>query len=204
MADLPGMLPALVAFAVVAASPGPANLAAASVAMAAGRAGGLRFASGLALGLFFWGVLAAIGMGAVLQSTGWALTGLKLAGGLYLLWLAVKSLRAAGRPDGVIVQRAAPRHLLLSGLILNLSNPKAVFAWMATLSLGLGGGGPDHVPLTLLCGLIGLVNYVGWVVFFSTGVMTRAYLQARRWIEAGVGVVLGAAGVSVLRSSAGQ
>ncbi|SEL95085.1 Threonine/homoserine/homoserine lactone efflux protein [Roseovarius azorensis] len=204
MAEPLGMLSAALAFAVVAASPGPANLAAASVAMAAGRTRGLRFALGLGLGLFFWGVLAAMGQGAVLRSTGWALTALKIAGAAYLLWLALQSLRAARRSGSTMVARAAPRRLFLAGLMLNLSNPKAVFAWMATLSLGLGGGSQNYVPLMLLCGLIGLVNYIGWVTFFSTGVMMRAYLRARRWIEAGTGFLLGAAGVSLLRSSASQ
>lgn len=204
MAEPLGFLSAALAFGVIAASPGPANLAAASVAMAAGRTKGMRFAVGLALGLLFWGVLAAVGMGAVLQSTGWALSALKIVGGLYLLWLGLQSLRAARRDDTAIAARPAPRRLFWSGLMLNLSNPKAVFAWMATLSLGLGGAGQEYLLLMLLCGLIGLVNYIGWVAFFSTGVMMRAYLRARRWIEAGVGLLLGAAGLSLLRSSASQ
>lgn len=204
MADPLGFFFAAAAFAVIAVSPGPANLAAASVAMAAGRAKGLRFALGLALGLFLWGVLAAIGLGAVLQSTGWALSGLKIVGGLYLLWLALQSLRAARQGDGTIAARAAPRRLFWSGLMLNLSNPKAVFAWLATLTLGVGSTAQDYVPLMLLCGLIGLLNYIVWVVFFSTGVMMRAYLHARRRIDTMVGVLLGAAGASLLRSSAAQ
>lgn len=204
MAEPLGFLSAALAFTVIAASPGPANLAAASVAMAAGRAKGMRFALGLALGLFFWGVLAAMGLGAVLQSSGWALTGLKVLGGGYLLWLGLQSLRAARRDDRTIAARAAPRRLFWSGLTLNLSNPKAVFAWMATLSLGVGGAGQDFLPLMLLCGLIGLINYLGWAALFSTGVMMRSYLRARRWIDATVGLLLGAAGVSLLRSSASQ
>ncbi|KNX42666.1 Threonine efflux protein [Roseovarius tolerans] len=204
MAEPLGLLSAVLAFAVVAASPGPANLAAAGVAMAAGRARAMRFALGLALGLFFWGVLAALGMGAILQSTGWVLTGLKVAGGFYLLWLALQSLRAARGTDTTIAARRAPRRLFWSGLMLNLSNPKAVFAWMATLSLGMGGAGQGYLLLTVLCCLIGLINYIGWVAFFSTGVMMRAYLRGRRWIEATVGLLLGAAGVSLLRSSATQ
>lgn len=204
MAEPLGFFSAAAAFAVIAVSPGPANLAAASVAMAVGRAKGLRFALGLALGLFVWGVLAAVGLGAVLQATGWALSGLKIAGGLYLLWLALQSLRAARHGGRAMAARAAPRRLFRAGLMLNLSNPKAVFAWMATLSLGLGGTGQDYLPLMLLCGFIGLLNYIGWVTFFSTGVMMRAYLRARRWIDATVGLLLGAAGVSLLRSSAAQ
>ncbi|WP_297781265.1 LysE family translocator [uncultured Roseovarius sp.] len=204
MAEPLGFLSAALAFTVIAASPGPANLAAASVAMAAGRAKGMRFALGLGLGLFFWGMLAAMGLGAVLQSSGWALSILKILGAGYLFWLALHSLRAARLGNSTMAVRAAPRRLFWSGLMLNLSNPKAVFAWMATLSLGIGGSGQGFLPLMLLCGLIGLINYVVWVALFSTGVMMRGYLRARRWIDATVGLLLGAAGVSLLRSSASQ
>jgi len=69
------------AFVVVAASPGPANLAAATVALTHGRKTGLIFAIGLTLGLSFWGILAAMGMGAVLQGSATVLFVLKLLGG---------------------------------------------------------------------------------------------------------------------------
>jgi len=89
--DLTAMIAMGTAFFVVAASPGPGNLAGATVAMMHGRRIGLTFAAGLASGLIFWGLLAAMGMGAVLQSSATALFAFKLLGGAYLLWLALQS-----------------------------------------------------------------------------------------------------------------
>mgnify|MGYP001322586113 CR=1 FL=1 len=50
MADLSGILAIALAFFVVAVSPGPANIAVATIAMRFGRAAGLVFGAGLAAG----------------------------------------------------------------------------------------------------------------------------------------------------------
>ena len=47
--------------------------------------------------LAFWGVVAATGMGALLQSSAYALSVVKVLGAAYLLYLAVQSARAAIR-----------------------------------------------------------------------------------------------------------
>ena len=57
------------AFFVVAVAPGPATLGCASIAMSQGRRAGLGFGFGLGLALLFWGVLAAIGLGAILAGS---------------------------------------------------------------------------------------------------------------------------------------
>lgn len=201
MPELAIFLPALSAFAVLAVSPGPANLAVASVAMSRGRVAGMRFGLGLGVGLLFWGVLAALGLGAILQMTGWVLMALKVAGGLYLLWLAIRAFNEARSSDETeSVGRPAER-LFRAGLLLNLSNPKAIFAWMATLALGSGAGPAGPALMTVLCGMIGFANYFGWALFFSTPAMMQAYRRARRGINGAVALLLGAAGFGLLRSA---
>ncbi|WP_206601124.1 LysE family translocator [Pseudophaeobacter leonis] len=140
MIDLVGLMSVGIAFFVVAASPGPATLAAATVSMSSGRNNGLRFGLGLSVGLAFWGLVAATGVGAVLQASTYALTALKVFGGGYLLWLAFKTARSACEKTPTMTPHEANGGWFKRGLILNLSNPKAVVAWMATLSLGLGDG----------------------------------------------------------------
>ena len=97
MPDIANLATIAAAFFVAAASPGPATIALASQSMGAGRRAGLAFGSGLAVGLAFWGVVAAAGMGAILQASTGALTAMKLLGGAYLLWLAYGSARSAAR-----------------------------------------------------------------------------------------------------------
>ena len=191
------------AFVIVAASPGPANLAAATVALTHGRRTGLIFALGLTLGLAFWGILAALGMGAVLQSSATALFVLKLAGGCYLLWLAWQTGRAAMRTEMAKAPDIPPGRWFFRGVLLNLSNPKAVFAWMAALSVGLSADdGVAAVTIaTLMCALIGLVNATGWTLLFSHPAMMRSYRRVRRWVDSIVAGLFAAAGLGLIRSA---
>lgn len=89
------------------------------------------------------------------------------------------------------------------GLLLNLSNPKAVLAWMATLSLGLGhGSGAGQVIVaTLLCSALGLMIYGAYALAFSTASAMGIYARIRRWVEGIVAGLFAAAGLGLLRSA---
>ncbi|WP_121065648.1 LysE family translocator [Chachezhania antarctica] len=190
------------AFFIVAVSPGPANLACAATAMAHGRAAGLRFAFGLSLGLALWGLCAATGLGALLAASQSALIVMKIAGASCLLYLAWLSARSAARPAAKASAPVAAGRAFRRGLLLNLSNPKAVLAWLAALSVGLG---PDQGPgavfgATGLCALIGLANYLGWAVLFSTAPAQALHTRFRAWIDGAVAVLYAGLGLGLLRS----
>ncbi|MDK3072092.1 LysE family translocator [Sedimentitalea sp. JM2-8] len=191
------------AFLIVTVSPGPANLACAAIAMREGRRPGVAFGIGLSLGLAFWGVLAACGLGAVLQKSESVLAGLKLFGAAYLFWLAAVSARASARPD--VPERARPSgdRWIVQGLLLNLSNPKAVFAWMAALAVGLepSSAAGSVVPATVLCAGIGLANYLMWAALFSVPRVMQGYRHARRRIELALAGIFATAGLGLLRSA---
>jgi len=196
------------AFFVAAAAPGPATLALATVAMRAGRRSGLAFGAGLTIGLAVWGVVAATGLGALLQASTHALSVLKLVGGAYLLWLAFASARAAARgpdhPPAVgDAHRGEDRRGFRRGLWLNLSNPKAVLAWMAVLALGLGdGGNSTHIALaTATCMALGALIYAGYAVVFSTPRAMAIYRRAQRGIEAAAAGLFALAGLGLIRSA---
>ncbi len=198
-----GLMPILLAFAIVTISPGPANIAVAAVSMGSGRQDGLHFGAGLALGLAVWGVVAATGLGVVLQASEYALIVMKLMGGMYLLWLAYQSAASATRPDMTSFRQQKNGQWFLRGLLLNLSNPKAVVAWMAALSMGLGGDiGTAQVWLaSVLCMILGLVNYLCHALVFSVPGMMDGYRRFRRWIEGCVAGLFALAGFSLLRSA---
>ena len=105
-----------------------------------GRRASVIYGLGLSVALVFWGILAATGMGAVLQASAPVLIGLKLFGGGYLLWLAWQSGRSALQRDMVDKVEIRAGRWFWRGVILNLSNPKSVVAWMAALSVGLAPG----------------------------------------------------------------
>jgi len=197
------LTPILLAFFIVAVSPGPANIAVATVAMSSGRMAAMRFGAGLGTGLAFWGLVAATGMGAVLQGSAVLLTALKVFGGLYLLWLAYQSWRSAKTAQTEVKVETRTQRWFARGLILNLSNPKAVVAWMAALSMGMGSGDGNAllVLATVLCMLLGYLNYAGHAFAFSFAGFMTGYARMRRWIDGAVAILFAAAGLGLLRSA---
>ena len=203
MMDLAALAATGLAFFIVAVSPGPANISIAAIAMTHGRGVGLRYGMGLASGLVVWGLVAASGMGVVLQGSVYLLMALKLIGGAYLLWLAWQSARSAMTAQET--QIAAPRQArwFLRGLILNLSNPKSVIAWMAALSVGLGtnDGWVAVTAATVVCIAIGFLNYTLYATLFSLGRVMQVYRRARRRIDGVVAGLFAMAGFGLIRSA---
>ena len=189
------------AFAVVCAAPGPANLAVAVRAMAGGQGAALPMALGLAIGLAVWGIAAATGLGALLAASSTALIVLKVLGAAYLGWLAIGCARSAGSPDAPTPPAATSG--FRAGLLLNLSNPKAVLAWLAALSVGLpcDAGTPTVVTATLTCAAIGRVNYLLWALAFSRPAAMAVYQRARRRIDAACAALFSLAAFALLRSA---
>ena len=203
MIDLTALASIALAFFIVTVSPGPANIAVATVSMSAGRREGLLFGLGLSCGLAFWGLIAAAGLGAMLQSASWALFFLKIFGGAYLLWLAWGAARSAFNPTRDVRRGVGAGRWFSRGLLLNLSNPKAVVAWMAALSMGLDAGDNAMAvgAATLLCAVLGLLNYTGYALAFSqVGVMNR-YQRCRRWVDGAAAGLFAFAGFGLIRSA---
>lgn len=191
------------AFFIVAVSPGPANISNATIAMSYGRTTSLIYSTGLSCGLVFWGLIAASGMGAVLQSSLYLLSILKLVGGLYLLWLAYLSARSVWQSDSASASIAPQKNWFLRGLLLNMSNPKSVMAWMAALSVGINADDDIYVLITatLVCIIVGFFNNALYSILFSINGMMRGYKVFRRKIDAAVSFLFAAAGLSLIRSA---
>ncbi|MCP5086964.1 MAG: LysE family translocator [Rhodobacteraceae bacterium] len=203
MTELGTLVSVGLAFWFVAASPGPANIANSVIAMKHGRKTSLKFGLGLSVALTFWGVLAATGMGALLQASVGLLFVLKLFGALYLFWLAWQSAKSATRPKSLTVLSVPAGNWFLRGLMLNMSNPKSVIAWMAALSVGLDPTDTTGsvVTATSLCIVIAFANNVSYSLVFSLNGMMAAYQRARRWIDGIVSGLFAMAGFALLRSA---
>ncbi len=200
--DIQYYLVLIATFSFMAASPGPANLALSTLAMKAGRRSALSFGAGLTLGLWFWGVVAAVGLGAVLQTSIYAQLTLKFLAGIYFLWMAYHTGRAAMRPKLDDQPQIATRKLFLSGILMNLLNPKVILAWMAVLSL-TSGSSLSFSSLwsgTLICFAIAALNYAGYACLFSTGIIRRGYAKIERAFETCTAFVFTITGVGFLRS----
>lgn len=179
------------------------------VAMNHGRQAGLALAAGVISGSLFWGLSAATGVSALLARYAEALIVLKIFGGIYLLYLAVRAARNAMTPDtapstGPAQTDIPPSSAALyrHGLIMHLANPKAVLAWIALVTLGLGAEASWHDVATILagCAVLSVTIFGGYALVFSTAPMIRLYRRARRGIEGVLAVFFGFAGLRLLLS----
>lgn len=205
----PQIMAAYLVYLVAVLSPGPAVLAIISTSIAEGRRSGLAMAAGVFAGSCTWAITASVGLAALLTRYAGLLQMVKIAGGLYLLYLAYRALRSASRavdmPSLAAADRAPSRSLsrtFLLGYAIHLTNPKAIFAWVAIISLGLPAGAPAASVALIVggCLLTGLVAFTTYAVLFSTGPAFRAYRAARRRIDAVMGVLFAAAGIKLLLS----
>lgn len=208
MESLHELLLVYVTYLIATASPGPSNMAIMAVAMSRGRRPALYVAMGVVAGSQFWAVLAATGLSAILAAYADALVVIKVVGGLYLIYLALRSAKAALSPalpkDSALPSQAVRDRWVLfrRGALMHLTNPKAILAWIAIMSLGLRSDAPTHMLLLTLggCLLLGILVFGGYALAFSTGTMVAAYRRTRRWIEGTLAVFFGFAGLRLLLS----
>ncbi|WP_456292993.1 LysE family translocator [Pseudomonas sp. AK106] len=206
--DLHHLLLVYAAYIVGAASPGPSNMRIMAVAMHRGRRAALVLAAGVISGSFFWGAMAATGVSAVLTQYANALTLLKILGGAYLLFLAFKAARSAMTSSEQVERAIAATpdvsgaRLYQRGLLMHLTNPKALLGWVATMTLGLGAHATPQTVAVILagCAVLSVTIFCGYAIVFSTTPMIRAYRRARRWIEGTLAAVYATAGVKLLWS----
>lgn len=201
----PHMALVFATFVIATASPGPAVLGIMATSMAAGRKAGMVFAAGVLTGSMTWALLAAIGLSAWLQAFAFGLVVLKIGGGLYLLWLAVKSLRSMLTAEARALPVAGDVSLAQQyrrGALLHLTNPKAVLAWIAIVGITQSDGGNGAVMAITLAGcfLLGIAVFQGYALVFASRVMMRQYLKLRRYIEGALAAVFGYAGARLIAS----
>ncbi|MFN3788889.1 LysE family translocator [Massilia sp.] len=124
----------LTAAILITLSPGPDNMMVLGVGIAKGRSRGIAFGLGCALGCLNHTLLAVIGVSALIAASPAAFTGLKIAGGLYLIWMGIGALRSRGGAQvaGGVPDESA-RRLFFKGLLANAINPKVVLFFLSFL-----------------------------------------------------------------------
>ena len=201
---------ALSAYALGVASPGPSNLAVMAMAMQQGRRAGMIFALGVVAGSAIWGLLVALGLTSILLRYEPVAVAIRLLGGLYLLWLAARSARAAMMPAAPIAApgadaRASDTGLFLRGAAMHLTNPKAILVWLSIVALALPPDAPRGVAWIVVLGCIpiGIATFCGYALVFSTARARRIHQRMHRPFAGALTVVFGYAGIRMLASRSG-
>lgn len=192
----------LLAALVASASPGPATLAIAGTAMDSGRSSGLFLATGITTGSLVWSVSAALGLGAIMLANAWIFEIIRYVGAGYLMFLAYKAARSAFSQKEIATRSivGSRSKLFAKGLLLHVTNPKAVLFFGSLYSLGIPAGASIG-DLAIVIAAVGIQSFFifhGYALLFSSRTMTRIYLQLRRWFEGAFAIAFGAASFKIL------
>lgn len=194
----------LLGWALAGGSPGPATLAISSAAMQHGRRAGLATGFGVWCGSAAWGVAAALGVSAIMLSYAWMAETLRIAGAIYLIWLGYRSVKGAIQSSPKTDIAPATQRAFLRGLLIHLTNPKAILSWGAIYAVALPPGAPwmEIWGLFTALSLTSAVVFLGYGALFAAAPIRRGYARAARWIEGTFGILFGAAGLSLLAARA--
>ncbi len=135
-------------------TPGPNMTWLASLAMGEGRKGGLEAAFGAAIGLMINALAAAFGLASIVADNEIVWQVLRWGGSAFMLWLAWEGWHDAGRSlarkPGKTLRT---RRNFLSGLLVNVFNPKAMLFFVVILPRFNGGALPSFGQAIALAGL---------------------------------------------------
>ena len=127
----------MAAMAVMAITPGPANVFAVATGMQRGKAAALIGVAGMNTASLVWFVAAALGLGALIAAFPAVFYWVAIAGGLYVAWLGAKALWRAWRndlpPPETATTARGRRGAFIDGFMVQIANPKAVLFFSAVL-----------------------------------------------------------------------
>jgi threonine/homoserine/homoserine lactone efflux protein len=183
-------------------SPGPSFLITAQTAVARSRLDGVRIAFGLGAGTLVWSTAAVLGLNVLFRLYHWLFVGMKIAGALFLLWIAIQIFRHAKSPIDMSGSNgeAAKRNPFLRGFLTQISNPKvAVFFGSIFVAIL-----PKDVPGWMMAALVVIftINEISWYTLvslcFGSAPVRRSYLGAKKWIDRVTGIFLGGLSLRIL------
>ncbi|XQM30273.1 LysE family translocator [Burkholderia gladioli] len=181
-------LSALLVFAlalmVAAGSPGPGIAALVARVMSNGFRDVLPFLAAMWIGEILWMSFAVAGLAALAKTFATAFLLLKIAGIVYLLFLAVKMwLAPAAVDDGRLPSGQSPLRMFAAGLTVSLGNPKIMVFYVALLPtlVDLSHVGPlawAELALTMLV-VMAAVN-LSWALLAARA---RRLFRSRRAVK---------------------
>jgi threonine/homoserine/homoserine lactone efflux protein len=198
----------LLAFALIALgmvlTPGPNMIYLISRSICQGRGAGLISLGGVALGFIFYMLCAAFGITAIVLAVPYAYDALRLAGALYLLWLAWQAIRPGGRSPFQVrnLPKDSPSKLFAMGFLTNLLNPKIAVMYLSLLPQFIDPGNGSVLTQSLVLGFAQIVIsvFVNALIAVTAGsiaiflVRRPTWVVVQRWL---MGTVLAALAVKM-------
>ena len=190
--------------AVVLAIPGPTILLVLSYSINQGRSATLPLVAGVALGDSVAITLSLIGLGTLLATSALWFTAIKWLGGLYLIYLGVKLIRSARRPEAIqaaAVRVSPPARLFANAFIVTALNPKSIVFFIALLPQFISAAQPA-VPQLWILGItfvvLATIGATSYALFATSVRRLLASARAQQVYSLFGGGLLCAAGVWAL------
>ena len=149
-------------------SPGPSFILVAQTAMAKSKADAYAVSLGLGVGATIFATIAALGLFVLLESVPLLYSALKVAGGLYLCYLAFKMYKNTTEVTTHPEQQSKPAPLwkmFFRGLFTQLSNPKTAIVFASAFAAFLPATAPEYGYL-LVCAAAFVID-TGWYLLVS-------------------------------------
>ncbi|MDC0239447.1 LysE family translocator [Candidatus Thioglobus sp.] len=154
--------------------PGPDNLFVMSHSALKGWRIGFYTTLGLCTGLIGHTVLVAIGVSVIFQTSAIAFNGLKVIGACYLLYLAWLSVQNKELNLGGTDKNSTNRSYYLTGVIMNLTNPKVALFFLVFLPQFVNTSN-DNVTIQIF--LLGLLFILSALCVFTSIAYLASFLE---------------------------
>jgi len=189
----------VVASCVLLVIPGPTILTVISYSVAHGRRANIPLVSAVALGDSTALILSLAGLGAVLATSAWLFVLIKWAGGLYLIYLGFKLIRAGASP--LTTENARPVEsrwrLFANTWLVTALNPKGIIFFVAFLPQFINPASPVVPQLWILSVsfvVLATLNATLYAVFSANARRLLISPKAQRRFNIGGGSLLTIAG----------
>ncbi|WP_104202825.1 LysE family translocator [Billgrantia saliphila] len=193
----------MAASAVMLAIPGPTILTVMSYSLSSGRRANLPLVAAVALGDSTALAMSLLGLGALLAASAFWFTVVKWIGGLYLIYLGIKLLRAGASTSVVLTPAESVSRWKLFGntYLVTALNPKGIVFFVAFLPQFLDPKMPVTPQLWVLAATfvaLATLNAALYALFAASARRLLSTLRAQRGFHLLGGSLLSAAGVWAL------
>jgi threonine/homoserine/homoserine lactone efflux protein len=193
----------------LAVTPGPDTFLVLRISLQSAGAG-IAAAFGSAVASLVWAALVGVGLAAVVEESAEVFRWLKMAGGLYLLYLGISSLIRARRTTASARAGHPPRRSYNwkagfgAGALSTLLNPKVGLFYLAVVPQFIPHGGNTLDTAMVLGAIESMIGFIYLVAVATAAAKAMAWLQRPRVssaLERGSSGIIAALGLGVLASS---
>lgn len=167
----------LLASLLIAITPGPGAVISMSTGIRHGYRSALAVIAGLQAAILIHLSIVGLGLGAVLAASELAFSLVKFIGAAYLVWLGVQKWRGPAMPVDAGLAPVRRQGLFLQGLLVNLTNPKAVIFIGALVPQFVNPGVPTLPQYSLIAVTLCLTDILIMSVY------ALAALRLGRWLR---------------------